>query len=134
MSTTEFAFFVFLVTGALARLLGLDRMMRKLRSSLRIRSRDFAGCQKTHPRSGGTRAPGSDLTSVIVLEARRLPQAADTACQVLIRKRDPRLEVPQTKNKLRGLMITNCLGTAVVARVPSDVEAMTRQVDTDVVP
>ena len=51
MSATEFAFFVFLVTGALSRLLGLDLMMRKLRSSLRTGSRDFASCQRTYPRS-----------------------------------------------------------------------------------
>src|SRR6202046_3797327 len=42
MSPTKLAFFVFLVTGALSRLLGLDLMMRKLRSRARTGSRDFA--------------------------------------------------------------------------------------------
>jgi hypothetical protein len=80
VAATEFAFFVFLVAGALPGLLDFDFMMRKLRWSLRTRSSDFASRQRTHPRSCGARAAGFGPTSVIVLEAERRAQARDVVC------------------------------------------------------
>lgn len=46
MAATEFPLFVLLVAGALPGLFDLYFMMRKLRGSLRARSRDFTSCHR----------------------------------------------------------------------------------------
>src|SRR5271155_2327658 len=79
MAATEFAFFVFLVAGALPVLFDLDLMMGKLRRSLRARSGDFAGRQRTYPRSRGACAAGFGLTNAIVLEGETPGQSGSVA-------------------------------------------------------
>src|SRR5690349_13774097 len=61
MPATKLALRVFLVTGALASFLDFDFMVGKLRNVLGGGSADFAGRQRTYPRSGGLRPPDSAL-------------------------------------------------------------------------
>jgi hypothetical protein len=58
MTAAEFSLFVLLIARTLPGFFGFDFMMRKLRRSLRARSRDFASRQRTHPRSRGACAAG----------------------------------------------------------------------------
>src|ERR1700683_2351040 len=62
MAATEFSLLIFLVAGALPRLLDLDLVLGKLRNILRARSGHFASRQRTYPRWSGPNAARFSLT------------------------------------------------------------------------